>query len=123
MIETYGQGTPGDVARRVFHHAPGVGDTAFALLAGLWVHEAHTDLSRRHRLHFGKGANGVTLHLDNGEKFAFRGRQGHHGYNRVEVLDAPRNGRVLLTLQGPEDSERFFALLSEALTADRAAVA
>ena len=123
MIETYGQGTPGDVARRVLDHAQGVRDIAFALLAGLWMHEAHTDASRRHRLHFGKGANGVTLYLDSGEKFAFRGRQGPDGYDRVEILDAPSGGRVLLTLDGPEDSERFFELLSEALAADRAAVA
>lgn len=123
MIETYGQGTPGDVARRVLHHAQGVRDTTFALLAGLWVHEAHTDASRRHQLHFGKGANGVTLYLDSGEKFAFRGRQGPDGYDRVEVLDAPRNGRVLATLDGPEDSEQFFDLLTRALAPDRATVA
>lgn len=61
-----------------------VRDIAFALLAWLWMHEAHTDASRRHRLHFGKDANGVTLYLDSGEKFAFRGRQAPHGYDRVE---------------------------------------
>lgn len=69
------------------------------------------------------GANGLTLYLNSGEKFAFRGRQGPHGDDRVEILDAPRGGRVLLTLDAPEDSERFFDLLSEALAGDRAAAA
>lgn len=120
MIETYGKGTPGDVARRVLHHAQGVRDIAFALLAGLWMHEAHTDAGRSHRLHFGKGANGVTLCLDSGEKFAFRGRQGPEGYDRVEILNAPRGGSVLLALDGPEDSEQFFDLLSRTLALGQA---
>ena len=82
-----------------------------------------TRAARNNHLHFGKGANGVTLYLGSGEKFAFRGRQGPDRYDRVEVLDAPRNGWVLATLDGPEDSEQFFDLLTRALAPDRATVA
>lgn len=45
MIHVYGQGKPGDLGRPIFHHARGVRDVALAVLAGLWVHELHTDQS------------------------------------------------------------------------------
>jgi hypothetical protein len=95
-----------------------VRDVALAILAGLWVHEMHTDATRRHEMHFGKGANGVNLYLDNGERFAFRGEPiAAGGYDHVRVHRGSIRplGPVVLRLRKPEDTQALWVLLSEAL--------
>jgi hypothetical protein len=116
MIHVYGKGRPGDLVRPIFHHARGLRDPALAILAGLWVHELHTDESRHHELHFGKGANGLNLYLDNGERFAFRGGFDAEGYDRVKVHRGTIRplGEVVLELRDPEDTADLWILLSEA---------
>lgn len=117
MIHVYGQGQPGDVGRPIFHHARGVEDVALAILAGLWTHELQTDQSRVHQMHFGKGANGVNLYLDNRERFAFRGNVGPTGdYDAVNVHRGSIRplGPVALRMRRPEDTAALWDLLSEA---------
>lgn len=126
MIHVYGQGEPGDLGRPIFHHARGVRDVALAVLAGLWTHELHTNQSRTHEMHFGKGANGVNLYLDNGEKFAFRAQVGPGGgYDRIFVHRGSVRplGPVVLELRGPGDSAALWDLLSAALHQDSLAPA
>jgi hypothetical protein len=118
MIVVYGKGVPGDLGKPIFHHARGVRDVALAVLAGLWVHEIHTDRSREHEMHFGKGANGVNLYLDNDESFAFRGEPaGKHDYDHVRVHRGSIRplGPVVLRLYKPEDTQQLWTLLSAAL--------
>jgi hypothetical protein len=118
MIHVYGQGKPGDLGRPIFHHARGIRDVALAVLAGLWVHELHTNPQRHHEMHFGKGANGVNLHLDNGERFAFRGhhaRTGEYDYLQVHTGTIRPLGPVVATLHTPQDTEQLWQLLSAAL--------
>ena len=126
MIQPYGRGTPGDLARPILHHARGVEDMALAILAGLWVHEAHADLTRVHKMQFGKGANGVNLYLDTGEAFAFRGQPDPSGgYNAILVHRGSVRplGPVVLELRQPEDTAALWDLLSTALRAGRVAAA
>lgn len=60
--------------------------------------------SQRHRLHLGRGAGGVNLYLDNDAKFAFRpGVDEHNRYDRVGILDAPKEGTVVATVRDPRD--------------------
>lgn len=57
-----------------------------------------------HELHLGKGAGGVNLYLANGAKFAFRpGLDSRQRYERVDVLDAPKHGKVVATVRTPDD--------------------
>lgn len=118
MVQSFGKGQPGDLVRPIFHHAQGVRDTAFAVLAGLWVHDVHTDPTRHHRLHVGKGANGLNLYLDNGESFAFRGAVGSDGYNCIAVHRGSIRplGPVVLRLYKPEDTDQLWNLLSSAVS-------
>jgi hypothetical protein len=118
MIHVYGQGQPGDLGRPIFHHAREVRDVALAVLAGLWVHELHTNAGRHHEMHFGKGANGVNLYLDNGERFAFRGEPlATGGYDHVRVHRGGIRplGPVVLRLRKPEDTQALWTLLSAAV--------
>jgi hypothetical protein len=118
MIHVYGQGKPGDLGRPIFHHARGIRDVALAVLAGLWVHELHTDPRRQHEMHFGKGANGVNRYLDNGARFAFRGHQapsGDYDYLLLHEGSVRPLGPVVLTLDKPQDTEQLWHLLSAAL--------
>jgi hypothetical protein len=121
MIETYGKGLPGDLVRRILHHAPGVSELAFAIAAGLWAHEAHRDPTRRHQLHIGKGAGAWALYLDNGSCFAFRSDD----YESIKIhVDSVRPlGPVALTLRKPEDSDTLWQLLDAALATPTAAAA
>jgi hypothetical protein len=118
MIQTYGQGQPGDVVRPIFHHAQGIRDVALAVLAGLWAHELHTDPTRVHQLHFGKGANGINLYLDNGERFAFRGQLSNGGYDHIRVHQGGVRplGPVAIQLYAPADTGALWKLLSAALS-------
>lgn len=117
MIQVVGQGQPGAVVRPILHHAQALRDTSFAILARLWVHEVNTDPTRRHQLHFGKGANGVNLYLDSGERFAFRGGLGPDGYDHIRVHRGGFRplGPVAMILRRPEDTEALWDLLSDAL--------
>jgi hypothetical protein len=122
MIQVYGQGRPGDLGKPLFHHARGVLEAATAVLAGLWAHELHTNLTRTHKMHFGKGANGVNLYLDNGEQFAFRGvGSPGGGYDRILVHRGSVRplGPAVLELRRPEDSAALWAVLSEAAQGGR----
>jgi hypothetical protein len=126
MIQVYGQGQPGDLVRPIFHHAQGVRDVALAVLAGLWAHELHSDPDRRHELHFGKGANGVNLHLDTGESFAFRGGfsdKGAYDHVRVHRGSVRPLGPVALELRETADTEALWTLLSDALQTNEAVAA
>jgi hypothetical protein len=117
MIHVYGQGKPGDLGRPIFHHARGIQDVALAVLAGLWVHELHTDPKRHHKMHFGKGANGVNLYLDNDVQFAFRGHPtGTGDYDHVRVHEGSIRplGPIILTLTAPEDTAHLWKALSAA---------
>ena len=113
MIHSYGNGQPGDLVRRILHHADGVSHLAFAITSGLWAHEAHRDEERHHRLHIGTGAGGWTLYLDNGSLFAFRSTD--YKSVKVHTESARPLGPVALTIALPEDVGKFWKLLDEAL--------
>lgn len=121
MIHVRGKGEPGDLARPILHHAQGVRDSALAILAGLWAHDAHRDETRQHELHIGTGGNGWNLYLDSGEKFAFRGGVAPEGYDRIEVHTGSIRplGPIVLTIRDPEETEELWQLLDDALAGSR----
>jgi len=116
MIYVYGQGGPHDISDRVLHHARGVSEPAFAIAAGLWAHRVHRDENRRHRMHIGKGADGVALYLDNGQCFALRG-QPQGAYDRIVVHTGSVRplGPIALTIRSPRDCYALWDLLDQAL--------
>jgi hypothetical protein len=118
MIYVYGKGKPGDLARRILHHARGISELTLAITAGLWAHNAHRDENRRHELHIGKGANGWALYLDNGRNFAFRGVPvpgGDYGGITVHEGSVRPLGPAVLTIQKPRDVDALWRLLDDAL--------
>jgi hypothetical protein len=117
MIHVYGQGQPSDLGRPIFHHARGIRDVALAILAGLWVHELHTDATRHHEMHFGRGANGVSLYWITGsdsrsvESQLLAAATTTCGY----IVAAFGRWAPLFLGRKPEDTAALWTLLSEAL--------
>jgi hypothetical protein len=115
MIQTYGQGGPTTISKRLQHHAKSLLPLAGALMNGLLASEVARD-DDVHRLHLGKGAGGVNLYLANGAKFAFRaGLDSEDQYESVEILDAPKEGQTLVTVRKPEDVPAAIQVIEEAL--------
>jgi hypothetical protein len=117
MIHVYGKGRPGDLVRRIMHHADGVSEVAFAVAAGLWAHEAHRDETRHHQLHVGKGAGAWTLYLDNGAPFAFRSDD--YESIKVHTKSVRPLGPVALVLRTPEDTDKLWSLIDAELVASQ----
>lgn len=103
MLKVYGQGRPTTIVNRVDHHARTIADLVAALMNGILASEVARD-DEVHHLHLGKGANGANLYLASGAKFAFRAAvNDRNAYDRIEVLDAPKNGTVVATVRSPRD--------------------
>jgi hypothetical protein len=114
MIKTYGQGGPTGIVAPLTHHAPGVAVIGLALMNGLLASDVARD-DEVHRLHLGKGAQNGNLYLASGSKFCFRGRTNGGGYDRVEVLDAPRQGKVIATVTEPKQVPGVIRTIEAAL--------
>jgi hypothetical protein len=100
---------------RLDHHARALAPLASALMNGLLASQVARD-DRIHQLHLGKGAGGVNLHLDGGAKFAFRpGLDDDDRYDRVDILDAPKNGAVIATIRDPSDVAAAIQVIERAL--------
>jgi hypothetical protein len=115
MIRTYGEGRPTTIVDRLDHHAEALTPLAAALMNGLLASKIARD-DRVHQLHLGRGAGGVNLYLDNGAKFAFRAGVDEGGqYERVEILDAPKEGVVIATVRNPEEVPKAITVIEAAL--------
>lgn len=115
VIQTFGQGGLVTIVKRVDHHAEDIAMIAWALMNALLASEVARS-NEVHELHLGKGANGANLYLDSGTKFAFRGRADPgRPYDRIEVLDAPHNGKVVATVRTVDDVPGAMAVIEQAL--------
>jgi hypothetical protein len=102
------------IVERVDHHAEGIAMIAWALNALLASEVARSD--EVNELHLGKGANGANLYLNSGAKFAFRGRAAPgEPYDRIEILDAPHNGKVVATVQTLDDVFAAMLMIEQSL--------
>lgn len=103
MIRTYGQGKATSITKRLDHHAETLLPLAGALMNGLLASEVARS-EQIHELHLGKGAGGVNLYLASGAKFAFRaGHDASQPYERIEILDAPKEGEVVAVVKEMAD--------------------
>jgi hypothetical protein len=115
MIRTYGQGKATSITKRLDHHAESLLPLAGALMNGLLASQVARD-EQVHELHLGKGAGGVNLYLASGAKFAFRaGLDTDQKYERVEILDAPKQGNVVAVVRELGDVPAAISQIEEAL--------
>jgi len=115
VIRTYGQGKATSITKRLDHHAEALMPLAGALMNGLLASEVARD-EKIHELHLGKGAGGVNLYLASGAKFAFRaGYDADQRYERVEILDAPIEGKVVAVVKEMGDVPSAIGQIEAAL--------
>jgi hypothetical protein len=115
MIQTYGEGRPTTIIRRLNHHAKALAPLVSALMNGLLASKVARD-DRVHRLHLGKGAGGVNLYLDSGAKFAFRpGVDEQNRYDRINLLDAPKEGTIVATVRNQSDVAAAVRVIEQGL--------
>jgi hypothetical protein len=115
VIQAFGQGGLVTIIKRVDHHAEDIAMIAWALMNALLASEVARS-NEVHELHLEKGANGANLYLDSGAKFAFRGRADPGGpYDRIEILDAPHNGKGVATVRTLDDVPVVMAVIEQAL--------
>jgi hypothetical protein len=115
VIKTYGKGRATTITNRLDHHAAALLPLAGALMNGLLASEVARD-EEVHLLHLGKGAGDVNLYLSNGRKFAFRAGFSKDGsYATVEILDAPKEGKVVATVSDTEGVPAAIKVIEAAL--------
>lgn len=101
---------PTTVLRRLDHHAPELVPLAQSLLFEIVFGPLGQDESVHRLRQHKKGANSFSLTTSRGNEFHFRSRD----YESVQVLDSFKNGRVIATIETPEEATHFVQGVAEA---------